>query len=325
MRDEIDDIARIALGWLDEGRKIALATVIETWGSAPRRVGAQLVIDEAGQMMGSVSGGCVEGAVIFAAQDAIASGKAEILEFGVQDEDAFAVGLACGGTIRILVQPVGEGLAFSVEDLRAIVKAEDEGASVISCTDLQGFGHEVREALSDVERDAVRLDRSQIAGEVFVRVYNPPLRMLITGAVHIAQPLVVMARLNNFEPVVIDPRGHFATKERFPQTVLVEDYPDQYFEANGINHRAAVVTLTHDPKIDDRALEMAIRSEAFYVGALGSKRTHAGRVERLGAKGFSQEEIGRIAAPVGLNIGAASPAEIATSIMAQVIEALRTR
>lgn len=321
--DDLDNIPRIALSWLQEGRKIALATVIETWGSAPRRTGAQLVIDEAGQMMGSVSGGCVEGSVIFSALDAIESGKSEILEFGVADEDAFAVGLACGGTIRILVQPVGEGHQFSREDLEAIVAAHEARESVISLTDLENFTHEVRAATSDSERDAVRLDRSQVTEDKFIRVYNPPLRMVMIGAVHIAQALSPMAAINNFSVTVIDPRGSFATPERFPHVELIESYAGEYFEATPMDARTALCALTHDPKIDDPALIAALGSNAFYIGALGSRRTHAKRVERLEAAGFSTSDIARIEAPIGLDIGAANPAEIATSIMAQIIERLR--
>ncbi len=321
--NNIDNIPGIALSWLNAGRKIAMATVIETWGSAPRRTGAQLVIDEAGQMMGSVSGGCVEGAVIFSAMDAISSGKSEILEFGVADEDAFAVGLACGGTIRILVQPVGDGQSFSRTDLEEIVAAYEARESIISLTNLESFEHEVRPAKSALERDAVRLDRSQISEEGFVRVYNPPLRMVVIGAVHIAQALTPMARLNNFSVAVLDPRGSFATQERFPETELYEGYAGEYLEANPLDARTAVCALTHDPKIDDPALIAALKSDAFYIGALGSRRTHAKRVDRLKAEGFDDTAIARIEAPIGLDIGAANPSEIASSIMAQIIERLR--
>ncbi len=321
--DKLDDIPRIALKWREDGRKIALATVIETWGSAPRRVGAQLVIDEAGEMMGSVSGGCVEGAVIFAAQDAIESGASEILEFGVADEDAFAVGLACGGTIRILVQPIDAATPFSDADLAAIVAAEDAQQSVISVTDLESFAHEVHAPEGEAELNAVRMDRSQVAENAFLRVYNPPLKMVIIGAVHIAQALTELARINNFTPMIIDPRGSFATPARFPDVEIFEEYPDQVLQGVALNHRTAIVALTHDPKIDDPALRIAIRSDALYVGALGSKRTHAKRVERLEAEGFSEAEIAHIHAPIGLDIGAATPAEIATSIMAEILSVLR--
>ncbi len=185
------------------------------------------------------------------------------------------------------------------------------------------FGHDVHPPESDLEKDAVRLDRSQVTDEGFVRVYNPPLRMMIIGAVHIAQALCVMAKIDNFEPIVIDPRGSFATQDRFPDVEIIESYPDEILKSKGIDHRTAIVALTHDPKIDDPALRLAIRSNAFYVGALGSKRTHAKRVERLTGEGFAEAEIDRIHAPIGLNIGAATPAEIATSIMAQIVEKLR--
>ena len=184
-------------------------------------------------------------------------------------------------------------------------------------------------ALRRAVEDAIRDDRSGTvegpAGDVFVEVFNPPLRLLIVGAVHIAQPLARMASVAGYDVTVIDPRGSFATDDRFPGVTLVNEWPDEAMPPLDPDRRTAVVTLTHDPKIDDPALAAVLRSDAFYIGALGSRRTHAARVERLEEAGFTADEIGRIHGPVGLSLGAVSPAEIAVSILAQVTQALHDR
>jgi len=178
-------------------------------------------------------------------------------------------------------------------------------------------------------RQAIQDDRSKIyelnGRRIFVETFNPPLRMLIVGAVHIAQPLSRMATVAGYDVTVIDPRGSFATEERFPGIALNAEWPDDGMRALDPDRRTAVVTLTHDPKLDDPGLEIALKSDAFYIGSLGSRKTHAGRVERLTAAGFTDTEIGRIHAPVGLNIGSISPAEIAVSILAQITEVLHRK
>mgnify|MGYP006421693231 CR=1 FL=1 len=177
-----------------------------------------------------------------------------------------------------------------------------------------------RAALRDDKSGRVDADGTPL----FVQVFNPPKRMIIVGAVHIAQPLVTLAQTSGYEVVIVDPRGAFATRDRFPGVTLSEDWPDEALEALKVDNRTAVVTLTHDPKLDDPALHVALRSEAFYIGSLGSRKTHGRRVERLTEDGYSEDEIGRIHAPVGLSINAKSPAEIAISIMAQITQVLRT-
>ena len=310
-----------ALAWVEAGKGAALATVIETWGSAPRRVGAQLVVSGTGEMEGSVSGGCVEGAVVVEAMDLLATGGTKVLEYGVSDGDAFAVGLACGGNIRILVEPVGTG-GMPVEMLRDLVAARAARRAVAyevaldgSSRALVGEGHEAR----------FRMDRSGVSddGSTFVAIHNPPLRLVVVGGVHIAQGLVGMAKAVGFDPIVVDPREAFGSAARFPEARVVNDWPDEALSDIGLDARTALVLLTHDPKLDDPALHVALRSEVFYIGALGSSRTHASRVARLGAAGFSEADIARIHGPVGLDIGAAGPAEIAVSIMAQMIQRLR--
>ncbi len=320
--DRFDDIPETALSWHQTGQGAVLATVIETWGSAPRPVGSQMAINGAGQIIGSVSGGCVEGAVVIEAQEALQDNRHRILEFGVSDGDAFAVGLACGGKIKVLVEPIGTVMPEPA--LQALTKARTDRVPVAYVVDLD-TGH--REVTTTGHGDRFRMDRSgfEPGGQVFVAIHNPPLRMVIVGAVHIAQALVPMARIAGFDPFVVDPRESFASAARFPQTELIHDWPDAALEQVGLDARTALVLLTHDPKLDDPALHHALRGPVFYIGALGSKRTHAGRCERLSAAGFTQDEIARIHGPVGLDLGAASPSEIAVSIMAQIIGVLRGR
>lgn len=319
-----DQIPEIALEWHRAGRGAALATVVETWGSAPRQAGSQLVISGAGDIMGSVSGGCVEGAVVLEAMECISDGRARVLTYGVSDNEAFAVGLACGGTIRILVDPVAQtGLAVGV--LEELVGAREEGRPMALVSRLDGPLRVLMAAGADAAVDArLRSDRSGMEEDGrFIAVHNPPLRLIVVGAVHIAQPLMTMARACGYAPVLIDPRESFGAAARFPGETILHDWPDEALASLAPDTRTAIVTLTHDPKLDDPAIRVALASPVFYLGCLGSSRTHAKRVERLTAAGFSAGEIGRIHAPVGLDIGAKSPAEIAVSIMAQITTVLR--
>ena len=316
--DRFDDIPETALAWHRAGKGAALATVVETWGSAPRRVGSQLAISGAGEIAGSVSGGCVEGAVVVEAVEAIETGKPVLLDYGVSDGDAFAVGLACGGTIRVLVEPIGSVMPEAL--LSDLVLARDARVPVAYVTGpdgrrLERQGHDAR----------FRMDRSGFEedGATFVAIHNPPLRLIIVGAVHIAQALVPMARIAGYDPLLIDPRESFGSETRFPGETVVQDWPDEGVRAFGLDARSALVLLTHDPKLDDPALIEALRSEVFYIGALGSTRTHAKRVARLQEAGFSEAEIARIHGPIGLDIGAAGPSEIAVSILAEMTRVLR--
>ncbi|WP_106745426.1 XdhC family protein [Yoonia maritima] len=321
MTGSIAELSKLALGWYRSGRGVAIATVVQTWGSAPRPVGSQLIIDADGAMEGSVSGGCVESAVITEAMDAIDDGLPRLLTFGVSDDDAFAVGLACGGEIRILIEPVGA--VMPVEMLEGVVVAGKDGRPVAYVTDLEtGGAHLVG---PPAYQDRFRLDQSGIEpdGRTFVVVHNPPLRLVVVGAVHIAQPLVSLARSCGYTPVLIDPRKAFGSAERFPGEHIIDDWPDEAMRALKLDARTAVVTLTHDPKLDDPAIVAALSTDVFYLGSLGSKRTHAKRIERLRGLGFSDAELNRIHAPVGLDLGGRHPAEIAVSIMAEVTQTLR--
>lgn len=318
---DLDRIAEIALDWHRAGRGAVLATVIETWGSAPRRAGSQLVVARDGTMMGSVSGGCVEGAVVEEAYLAFADGRSRILSFGVSDDDAFAVGLACGGTIRVLVEPVGRGgmIEEILEDLVAARRARSAVAYVVN---LETWERALAPRGGRFEERFLR-DRSGVEGNEFVAIHNPPPRLVIVGAVHVAQALVPMARACGHEPVLVDPRGAFGSQARFPGETILPDWPDAALAAIGLDQRTAVVTLTHDPKLDDPAIRAALASPAYYVGCLGSSRTHEKRLARLRAAGVDEAAIGRIHAPVGLRIGAANPGEIALSVMAEVTQVLR--
>lgn len=313
-------LAGVALDWYRAGKRVVIATVVDTWGSAPRPIGSQLVIDGAGHMEGSVSGGCVEGAVIVEAIEALEDGMPRLLEYGVSDDEAFAVGLACGGKIQVLVEPVGG--AMPIEALAAIVEARLKRRAVAYAVDLKGAERKVTDNTHFVDRFRSGESGIEKDGRTFVIIHNPPLRMVVVGGVHIAQYLLPMARNCGFDVTLVDPRPAFASTSRFPDTVISEDWPDEAIKALEADARTAVVTLTHDPKLDDPAIHVTLRTDVFYLGCLGSTRTHAKRVDRLLKAGFDADDIARIHAPVGLDIGGRSPAEIAVSIMAQVTERL---
>ncbi|MBO6896210.1 MAG: XdhC family protein [Shimia sp.] len=320
MNQTLKGAPELALEWHQAGRGAALATVVQTWGSAPRRVGAQMVVSGDGHIEGSVSGGCVEGAVMVEAMDAIDSGKGALLEFGVSDGDAFAVGLACGGTIKVLVEPVGAVLSEDVLADLVAARAARKAVAYVAHAETGG-GSLTQEGFED----RFRMDRSGVEEDGrFVAIHNPPLRLVVVGAVHIAQALVPMARIAGFDPIIVDPRAAFGSEARFPGEAILDDWPDEAMKKIALDARTALVLLTHDPKLDDPALHIGLKSEAFYIGALGSTRTHAKRVERLAQAGFSEAEIARIHGPIGLNIGAASPAEIGVSILSEMLSVLRT-
>ena len=328
-----DDVLGAVTRWREEGRDVALATVLRTWGSSPRQPGSQLAVNDRREFVGSVSGGCVEGAVVEEAVEVMGTGRPRTLEFGVSDEDAWAVGLACGGRVSIHVAPAGEvgvveRLLGDREERRAAVLAtrlEDGATWLVHPLDESDPGAPAW--LAEPARAAALRDRSGLVetpeGEVFLQVHNPPLRLVLVGAVHISQALAPMAALAGFDVTVVDPRTAFATDARFPAVSLDRRWPDEALPALDLDHRTAVVTLSHDPKLDDPALEAALRSPAFYVGALGSRRTHARRTERLRERGFSEAELERVHAPVGLDVGAVTPAEIAVSALAEIVARLR--
>ena len=325
---DTDDVLGQATDWVKAGKSVALATVIGTWGSSPRPVGSQLAIDGDGAFVGSVSGGCIEGAVIGEALQTIKDGKVRTLDFGVSDEQAWEVGLACGGNIKIVVEQAADKATLArLQNERPIAQVTDlkTGAyAIVTLTEAAG-SLKLTDAVIARARDTIRDDVSRTVEDggtdYFIRVFNTPLRLLVVGAVHISQALVPMAQLAGYAVTVVDPRGAFATKERFPGVTLSEDWTDDALTKFKPDARTAIVTLTHDPKLDDPALQVALTSNAFYIGALGSSRTHAKRVARLKEGGLTDAQIARIGSPVGLDIGAKSPAEIAISILAEIVAA----
>jgi xanthine dehydrogenase accessory factor len=331
-----EDVLGHAAVWNASGRDVALATVVSTWGSAPRPAGSLLVVNDAGEFLGSVSGGCVEHAVIAEAVSVIRNGGTRRLRFGVTSEMAWDVGLACGGDIEIFLERIDD-----LELLDRLMDAREERRSIALATDLESGEHWLIEpgaeasadpleaALHSEARAAQRGDRAvgvSFGGRrLFLNIFPPPRRMIIVGAVHIAQSLARIATLTGFEVTVVDPRSAYATAMRFPGVALSAQWPGEAVAARSPDVRTAVVTLSHDPKLDDPALGAALQSEAFYIGALGSRRTHARRVERLRRAGFAEDQIARIRGPVGLPLGARTPAEIALSIVAEAIGRARDR
>ncbi len=300
---ENDSVVAAARNW--RGEPLALATVISTWGSAPRPRGSHMLVHGDGRFEGSVSGGCVENDIMATAAQVIAGAPFQRRRYGVADAAAWEVGLPCGGEIEVMVQSVSaEG--FDPELFDRIAEARDHGRALTVKTDL-ATGH------SDL--------RPQETGEAFLNRYDPPRRLLIVGAVQIAQALAALARTLGIETVVIDPRARFLTEERFPSVTLDDRWPDEAVEALRPGPATAVVTLSHDTKIDDPALIAALASDAAYVGALGSRKSHAARRERLAGAGVSEAALDRIDAPVGLDIGAIGPSEIALSVAAAMVRA----
>ncbi len=314
MASEDAEILLEAERWRRAGRGVAVATVIETFGSAPRPVGSHLIVDDNGRFLGSVSAGCVEGDVVTAALEAIAEGAPRVLEFGVADETAWRVGLSCGGRIGVLVQALGA----AATDLLAISNRwiAARRAHAIA-TPLDGGDPRLPSAGDPLY--ALRGVAMHNGRRWFVEWREPSPQLVVIGAVHVAQSLAPMARLSGLEPIIVDPRDAYATPDRFPGVRLDLRWPDEALPEIGLDASTALVALTHDPKIDDPALLLALASDCFYVGALGSRATHARRIERLFAKGATRDALARIKAPVGLDIGALGPAEIAVSVLGELI------
>ncbi len=325
--------------WLASGEAIALATVLQTWGSSPRQVGAKLALTADGEVCGSVSGGCVEGAVIETGLNVIKTGKPQLLHFGVANETAWDVGLACGGSIEVFVQRLDRVV---YEALRAALQAD--GSSVIVTVirgpiDLLGRSIVVHEADKVIgtlgaERDrvAVEIARSALkighskrqtlseSIELFCEVIAPTPEVIAIGGVHIAIALTQLAKVMGYRTTVVEPRGVFGTDTRFPHVDrLIHAWPDEAVGQIDLSGLSAVAVLTHDPKLDDPALKIVLPSAAFYVGALGSPVTNAQRRERLQAAGMRATDLDRLHSPIGLEIGSKSPEEIALAIMAQIV------
>lgn len=342
MREVIEDVER----WRQDEEQIALATVIATWGSAPRKVGAKMALTPSGKITGSVSGGCVEGAVYESGLETLETGQAQLLSFGVADETAWDVGLACGGQIEVFVEPlrsstleyvqhwlqteasgavvtvvggpqslVGQKVYVSPdgEQFGAIDGASDEEIASLANRALES-GQPMRHTLSALPGDL----------ELFVDTVLPSPTMLIIGGAHIAIALASIARTVGYRTILIDPRRAFGNVERFPHVDrLIQAWPDEALRDITLTHTTAVATLTHDPKIDDTALIAVLSGPAFYVGALGSSATHERRRSRLMEAGVAPELVERIRSPIGLDINSQTPEEIAVAIMAEIIAARR--
>jgi xanthine dehydrogenase accessory factor len=343
MRDILPHLDR----WQRRAEEIALATVVNVRGSAPRPSGARLVLTRSGRMAGSVSGGCVENDVFERALRVLDEGRPALVEYGAADGLGFEVGLACGGSIDVLIEPFEPAEAWRV--LRGALDRQQTVALCIALAPDALLGRQLAVSSGggagcvDSALDAALRGEAQRrmglpgatvidfpwrgeTARIFIEVFPPPLRLYIVGATHTAIPLCRMAKELGFRVTVIDARSIFATEERFPEAdELVHAWPDEAFERIELDAAAHVVTLTHDPKFDLRALARALRSEAGYVGALGSRVTHARRVEELRQQGFGEADLARIRTPVGLDIGGRTPEEVALSILAEMVALRRGR
>lgn len=328
--------------WISQKEPFVLARVIKTWGSAPRPVGSAMIINGRQEMAGSVSGGCVEGAVVKAAGPLLEESGVKMLHFGVSNEEAWTVGLSCGGKIQVFAeyffafddrpeeQAVWQKLSSCLSNNEACILlskiTEGQGMHALVLPDEQTIGQPVSHDLSKEALRCYSERKNQIieykSEEWFAQVFPRKSQLFIIGAAHITVDLVTFAQMFGFETIVIDPRGVFTQKTQFqvPPDQLHEEYPAEILPNFTLDSYSYAVILSHDPKIDDNALHLLLKSEVGYIGALGSKRTHAKRVARLEAAGFSPEEIGRIHAPIGVDINAKSPKEIALSIIAELIQ-----
>jgi xanthine dehydrogenase accessory factor len=327
----VNDVLPELQTWIERGDRIALATVVAVKKSVPRPPGAKMAVNENGEVIGAVSGGCVEGAVIEIADAVLRGEPPRRVHFGIADAEAWDVGLPCGGEIDVWVQELVPG-AF-VDVARAggraaevtLLEGEDAGAKVMFAEDGSQSGSLGSPELDADARQAAEellwLETSELRGPLFADVVAPTSRLIMFGAVPIAAALCTLARATGWRPYVVDPRTRFATRERFPDAEeVIAAWPDEAFASlGGIDPATSIVVLTHDPKLDDAALTLALRSPARYVGAMGSRRAQAARRERLLAAGITDEDLARLAAPVGLDLGALSAEETALSILAEVV------
>ena len=308
-----DALLKQGADWQKAGHGLVVAFVVRTWGSSPRQVGSIMLVRDDVEVAGSVSGGCVEGAVIAAALELIKAGGSRLLDFGVADGTAWDIGLSCGGQISILIMAVSDD-GFPPQLL------SDAGKSL-----------ELRQPVSlqiPVKGGAARksdrsLAASVLEGDEFWFSQLPRPQLIIIGAVHISQHLSSMAAQSGFDVTVIDPRSTFATAARFPGIKLVFEWPDIALADISLDNETALIALTHDSKIDDVALKMVLNKPLFHIACLGSRRTQAARLDRLAEAGFSSQETEKIKGPAGLDIGAKTPAEIAVSVLAELVSAYR--
>ena len=359
MREILADVER----WADEDRPVAIATVVQTWGSAPRGVGSKMAValDPIASVLpplisGSVSGGCVEGDTIEAGLQVLDTGTPQLLHYGVADEAAWEVGLACGGTIDIFVEPLTPAQLHFWRHVAAqarpavvatVIQGEADilGKKLMMAESSRGagaaFGDDLDSGVFGLVnfllprmKEALRTGASgrhsfprnpdQAPLEIFIEAILPLPQLVCIGGGHIAIALTQIARLVGFHTIVIDPRSAFVSEARFAHAdQLLLNWPQDVLDEGLLTRNTAVAVLTHDPKIDDKALTAALNSDVFYIGALGSKKTHAQRLARLQKNGFTEAHISRIHAPIGLDIHAQTPEEIAVAVMAEIVAARR--
>ncbi len=340
MRDILPDLDK----WTSEEQPIAVATVVQTWGSSPRQPGAKMGIAPDNKISGSVSGGCIEGAVYEVGMEVLKQHKPQLLHFGVADETAWEVGLACGGSIDVFVETLQpelfKAMSAALHDdkpfaiatvvagpeslLGQKVMVRDDGSSV------GGIGEPfaapalaaARAALASGQTSRQAVTAADQSADIFIEAHWPSPTLVIVGGVHTSIALAALAKTLGYKTVLIDPRSAFGNEERFPHVdKLIAAWPDEGLAQVEITHSTAVAMLTHDPKLDDPALMIAMPSKAFYIGALGSPKTQTARRERLLAAGITEAQLSHLYGPIGLRIGARTPEEIALSIMAEIVAA----
>lgn len=319
MRDILPTLVR----WRSEGSRVAIATVIERRGSAPRDPGASLALNDRGEIAGSVTGGCVEPSVIREAQEVLSGGAPRAREYGITDDEAFEVGLSCGGTVVILIAELDTSLVPALDEA---VRADSPAALTMTATGPRLGEQRLHDGAEGAVAKLLAHGESALAdveGEaVFVHALTPRPAMYVFGAIDHAAALVRVGKLLGYRVTVCDARAAFVTPERFPEAdELVVDWPDRFLRQAPVDETTVICVLTHDPKFDVPALVAALETPAVYIGAMGSRVTTADREERLRAEGVGDAGIARIHAPIGLAIGARSPEEVAVAIGAQIIEA----
>ena len=329
MRDVLEEISR----WTARGDRLALATVVDVKRSAPRPPGAKMAVNEHGEIAGAVSGGCVEGAVVELADGVIRGAPAQLVHFGIADSEAWDVGLPCGGEIDVWIEAYKPGRfgELTREGGRAtevtMLEGARPGAKLLVDADGVRSGSlgapELDDEAARVGAELLWAERSERQGALFFDVTAPPPRLVIFGAVDVAASLSRLAQAAGWRPFVVDPRARFATASRFPDAEeVIAAWPEEAFaRLGGIDRATSIVVLTHDPKLDDAALNIALRSPARFVGAMGSRRAQAARRERLIGAGVTEEELERLSAPLGLDLGAVSGEETAVSILAEAVAA----
>jgi xanthine dehydrogenase accessory factor len=363
VRDILDPISK----WWDAGEAFGLATVVRTFSSAPREPGAAMAVADDGEAVGSVSGGCVEGAVYELAAEVRSSGRPVLQRYGISDDDAFAVGLTCGGIIDIFVEPASQESFPELGEVAAAVRADEPVAvaTVIAgpgqvgarrviwaasdgadpadgpgrmtegrlASGTLGSGDRLDQAVDDdargmlaqgltgVRRYGPEGERRRDELSVFVQSFAPPPRMLVFGAIDFAAAVARAGKFLGYRVTVCDARPVFATRARFPDAdEVVTDWPHRYLSGQTVDPRTVICVLTHDPKFDVPLLEVALRTPAGYIGAMGSRRTHDDRLARLREAGLSEDELARLRSPIGLDLGARTPEETAVAVAAELIQ-----